>query len=270
MNAPISHRRGADLLARARELDSCDITIFMPCRNEKNNVGRALNEVVTTMVEYPYSYEIIIIDDASSDGSVEVIESFIAAHPAVRILFRRNPKPLGVSYNFMDAALLGRGQYFRMIGGHFQDRADAMRNGFDQLGNADIIITYMYPDKRVKHRQWISRTYTWCVNFISGYSVAHYHGTPIHRRMDVMRWHSYRSVGFYADMTTRLLDEGVTYLEVPTAAIERETGKSLALRWRNVISLLVGLSDMFLRRCSKDRIPPIKLEPKPFIRKSAT
>jgi len=261
MDAVTCQRRGTELLARAREMDSCDITIFMPCRNEEGNVGRALNEIVTTLAEYPHSYEIIVVDDASRDGSVAEVEAFIRAHPEVKILLKRNPKPLGVSYNFVDAALLGHGKYFRMIGGHFQDRREAMQSGFDQLGNADIIITYIEPDLRVRHRQWISRTYTWFVNFISGYSIAHYHGTPIHYRMDVLRWHSYRSVGFYADMTTRILDEGVTYLEVPTPAYERETGKSLALRWRNVISLFVGLCDMLLRRYSKERVAPVKVAP---------
>ncbi len=267
MSQDLYPRRGQELLERARALDSLDITIFMPCRNEQGNVGRALNEIAVTLAQYTYTYEIIVIDDASRDGSVAEVEAFIAAHPEVNVLLKRNLKPLGVSYNFCDAALLGRGQYFRMIGGHFQDRREAMEQGFDQLGNADIIITYMYPDMRVGHRQRLSRQYRRFVNFISGYSISHYHGTPIHRRIDVLRWHSYRSVGFYADMTTRLLDEGVTYIEVPTAGYERETGKSLALRWRNVISLGVGLCDMLLRRYSKDRIPPIKLEPKPSPRK---
>lgn len=256
---PCPQRRCRELLERAAEMDELDMTIFMPCRNEQGNVGRALLEVAETLAEYPYTYEIIVIDDASADGSVAEIEAFAAAHPEVRLRLKRNPKPLGVSYNFSDAALLGRGCYFRMIGGHFQDRRDAMKNAFDHLGRADIIITYMEPDFRPAHRRFISGLYTRLVNWVSGYDIAHYHGTPLHRRIDVLRWRSYRSAGFYADLTTRLLDEGVTYIEVPTPAYEREQGRSLALRWRNVISLLVGFSDMLLRRLSKDRIPSTRL-----------
>jgi len=254
-------RRGAELIARAAAMDEYDITIFVPCRNEERNVGRALNEIVTTLAEYPYTYDIIVIDDASTDTSVAVVEAFIAAHPQVHITLKCNLKPMAVAYNFNDAAILGRGKYFRMIGGHFQDRRAAMVNGFDQLGKADMIITYIQPDYRIPYRQVLSRSYTWLVNFISGYNIAHYHGTPIHRRIDILRWHSYRSAGFYADMTTRLLDEGVSYLEVPTEAIEREAGKSRALRLKNVISILVGFADMLLRRFSKERIPPVKVMP---------
>lgn len=252
------HRR-MEILKRAEEMDQLDITIFVPCRNEEGNVGRALKEIISVLTSYHYTYEVIVIDDASTDRSVAEIEHFIREHSDKRIILKKNIQPLGVSYNFVDAAILGRGRYFRMIGGHFQDRREALKNVFDHLGKADIIITYIEPDYRKPLRQWISKIYTKLVNFISGYNVAHYHGTPLHRRIDIIRWHSYRSVGFYADITTRLLDEGVTYLEVPTIAYEREVGKSLALRWRNVISLLVGFSDMFLRRFSKERIPSVRL-----------
>ncbi len=254
-----SNRRGIELLERARALDELDITIFIPCRNEEGNVGRAMQEVVRVMKDYPYTYEMIVIDDASSDSSVEEVAQFIEANPNTNVIHKKNKKPLGVSYNFIDAALLGRGKYFRMIGGHFQDRDDALRNGFDHLGKADVILTYMYPDHRKPIRQKLSKMYTRLVNFMSGYQVAHYHGTPIHRRIDIIRWHSYRSVGFYADITTRLLDEGITYIEVPTSAHEREKGKSLALRWRNVASLFIGFCDMFIRRHTKQRIPSVKL-----------
>jgi glycosyltransferase involved in cell wall biosynthesis len=248
-------RGGAELLARALEIDELDLTVFMPCRDERGNISRALNEVVEALRPYQITYEILVADDASRDGSVAEIEQFMADNPAVRVVLKKNQRPHGVSYNLTDAAVLGRGRYFQFISGAFQTRRDALRNAFDELGAADIIITYMEPDRRAPLRRNLSRLYTRLVNLISGYNLRHYHGTPIFRRVDVIRWHSYRRVGFYADMITRMLDEGVSYVEAPTACDEREYGSSRALGWRNVISLLVGFADMLLRRFSKDRIP---------------
>jgi glycosyltransferase involved in cell wall biosynthesis len=261
-----SQRRGIELIARAAEADQLDITIFMPCRDEQGNVSRALNEVVETLKSYDYTYEIIVIDDASADGSVAEIEHFMKCHPTVRIILKRNQQPLGFSYNLSDAAILGRGRYFQFIGSAFQNRREAMRNIFDELGRTDIVITYLDPDYRPLHRRLLSRGYVWVVNLISGYNISHYHGTPSFRRVDVLRWHSYRTVGFFADMITRLLDEGATYVEVPTPCHVRERGKSRALRVRNVISLAVGFSDMLLRRFSKDRISPKRLPRNPVIK----
>jgi glycosyltransferase involved in cell wall biosynthesis len=256
-----AERRGRELLARAFQVDELDLTIFMPCRDEQGNVARSLQEVVDTLTEYEFTYEIIVVDDASRDGSVAEIEAFMRDNPNVRITLKRNAEPMGVSYNLSDAAVLGRGRYFQFIGSAFQNRRDSMRPAFDELGNADIVMTYLDPDHREPHRRFLSRGYTWLVNFVSGYSIRHYHGTPLFRRVDVVRWHSYRTVGFYADMITRMLDEGVSYVEVPTSCYERKLGKSRALRPRNVVSLMIGFADMLLRRASRDRVPPRRLTP---------
>jgi glycosyltransferase involved in cell wall biosynthesis len=255
-------RRGVELLARAEDIDEVDVTIFMPCRNEQGNVTRSLNEVVQAFTAYAYTYEIIVVDDASTDGSVAEIAGFMKDNPGVRIVLKKNARPLGVSYNLSDAAVLGRGRYFQFISSAFQNRRETIRATLQQLGNADIIITYLDPDYRPVLRRRLSRLYNWLVNHISGYNVSHYHGTPLFRRVDVIRWHSYRTVGFHSDMITRMLDEGVSYTEVPTAVHDREMGKSTALRTRNVISLLIGFADMLLRRFSKDRVPPRRLPPR--------
>jgi glycosyltransferase involved in cell wall biosynthesis len=262
MQDAVPQRRGLELLARAEEIDEFDVTIFMPCRNEEGNVGRSLKEVAEAFKPYAYTYEIIVVDDASTDGSVAEIAAFMKDNPGVRIVLKKNPRPLGVSYNLSDAAVLGRGRYFQFISSAFQNRHKTIRQTLEQLGNADIIITYLDPDYRPVLRRRLSRLYNWLVNHISGYNISHYHGTPLFRRVDVIRWHSYRTVGFYSDMITRMLDEGVSYTEVPTAVHDRETGQSTALRTRNVISLLIGFSDMLLRRFSKDRIPPRRMPPR--------
>lgn len=254
-----SHRRGIALLERARQLDEFDLTVFMPCRDEEGNVSRALKEVVETLEDYDHRYEIIVVDDGSTDGSLAEIEGFVKDHADIPITVKHNERSLGVSYNLSDAAVLGRGEYFVFIGSAFQNRAETMRSVFDELGNADIIITSMDPDYRAFHRRMLSKAYAGLVNLVSGYDLAHYHGTPMFRRIDVVRWHSYRTVGFYADMITRMLDEGVSYIEVPTSCYEREKGRSRALSFRNVISLMVGFGEMLARRFSRERVAPRKL-----------
>lgn len=236
-----------------------DITIFVACRNEQGNVGRSLNEVMRALAAYRYSYEIIVVDDASSDGSIAEIENFMRDHPEVGITLKRNTRARGVNHNLCDAAMMGRGRYFQFISGAFQNRIDTLRTVFDLLGSADLVLTYLSPDLRAPHRRALSRLYAQLVNLVSGYNVRHYHGTPLFRRTDVLRWHSYHSVGFFPDMITRMFDEGITYIQVPTTVHEREMGKSRALRLRNVASLFLGFVDMLLRRVSKDRVAPVEL-----------
>jgi hypothetical protein len=67
-----------------------------------------------------------------------------------------------------------------------------------------------------------------------------------------MRWHTnYRGFGFQADMITRLLDEGFSYIEVPVTAQERTKGSSKALTLRNFFSVAHTLVDLFIRRIGR-------------------
>jgi len=53
--------------------------------------------------------EIIVVDDASPDGTPALIEAFIREHPALPIRFLRNPSNLGVSGSYARAVAVARG-----------------------------------------------------------------------------------------------------------------------------------------------------------------
>src|SRR5436190_4722538 len=43
------------------------LTLIMPARNEEANLGRAYDEVTAVMAALPYDYEVLVIDNDSSD-----------------------------------------------------------------------------------------------------------------------------------------------------------------------------------------------------------
>ena len=97
----------------------------------------------------------------------------------------------------------------------------------------------------------MSSAYTFLVNLLSGNSLRYYNGLPVHRRYNVMRWHSdTRGFGFQADILCLLLGQGATYKEVALSAIEQRPGVSSALSWKNLLSVAHTLSDILLRRIS--------------------
>jgi hypothetical protein len=65
-----------------------------------------------------------------------------------------------------------------------------------------------------------------------------------------MRWGPYSfGFGFQAELITRLLDEGATYIEIPVVATHREkSGANSALNIRNYLSVGHTLLEVFIRR----------------------
>ena len=56
------------------------LTVVMPCYNEAGTI----REVVKQVLESPYTQELIVIDDGSTDGTGPILDSFI--DPRVRVL----------------------------------------------------------------------------------------------------------------------------------------------------------------------------------------
>ena len=56
--------------------DSLDLTIAVPCKNEEKNILGTLDTIVSAVNEVGCSYEIIVIDDGSTDKTSELVEQF--------------------------------------------------------------------------------------------------------------------------------------------------------------------------------------------------
>ena len=59
------------------------ISIIIPCYNEADTINSLLSAVLN--VQLPYTKEIIIIDDCSTDSSFEVIENYSTANPEIKV-----------------------------------------------------------------------------------------------------------------------------------------------------------------------------------------
>jgi glycosyltransferase involved in cell wall biosynthesis len=224
------------------------------CYNEDENIVGTLDVVREACAQAAITYEILIIDDASKDRSVELIRAYMAEHPTEPIRLYVNEKNMGLGENFAEAAFLGTGEYYRLVCGDNVEPVETLVKVFREIGKADIILSYRPDDVEGKalSRKLLSGVYTKIVNLISGYNIRYYNGLPIMKRRSVMRWQpNSHGFGFQADLVTRLLDRGATYIEVPVRGIERTKGKPKAINLRNFFSVSHSLLNILIRRISK-------------------
>jgi len=229
-----------------------DLTIFVSCYNEEALIEGTLDTIRHAMSTLPFTYEIIVIDDVSKDGSVAAVERYIAAHPELLITLRRNQHNRGLAQNYIDGAFLGKGRYYRLICGDNAEPVETIQKVFREIGSADILIPYYITSEgKELHRQLISKSYTMIVNLITRYRFHYYNGLAVHLRYNVMRWHpNTHGFGFQADILCLLLDQGFTYKEIPVHMVEQRTGRSNAITLKNLLSVTHTLLEIFLRRIS--------------------
>jgi glycosyltransferase involved in cell wall biosynthesis len=230
-----------------------DVTLFVACYNEQDNIIGTIEEIRTAMNLINITWEAIVIDDASRDRSVELVKEYMKDHPELPLLLAVRRENRGLAQNFIEGAFLGRGLYYRLIMGDNVESGNQIAEILKHIGEADILIPYhAQVFGRTAFRRGLSATFTLLVNLLSGYSITYYNGCSVQRRFDVLRWHvNCYGFDFQANLITRLLDQGRTFIEIPVVGSEREHGHSKALTMKNFLSAARFLVDLAFRRSEK-------------------
>jgi glycosyltransferase involved in cell wall biosynthesis len=68
-----------------------DLSVVFPVYNEEENIPILLDEIAKALAGKPWSYEVIAVDDGSTDRSLAILREQRANHPQLRILaFEKN------------------------------------------------------------------------------------------------------------------------------------------------------------------------------------
>lgn len=70
-------------------MNPCDVSIIAPAYNEQDCLPALVAEINKAMENTGKSFEILLVDDASTDGTKDVIKSLETQHPEVRGLYHR-------------------------------------------------------------------------------------------------------------------------------------------------------------------------------------
>lgn len=71
--------------------DVLDLTLVIPLLNEEESLRPLIEKIRETLADLKMTYEVLFIDDGSTDGSMQVLEELHATYPEVHVIqFRRN------------------------------------------------------------------------------------------------------------------------------------------------------------------------------------
>ncbi len=73
------------------EPEKLDVTVVLPCYNEASHVVEELDKITKAMDASIYSYELLVIDDKSTDSTLDVLTTVLPNYPHMRLMpFQRN------------------------------------------------------------------------------------------------------------------------------------------------------------------------------------
>lgn len=116
-----------------------DISVIIPVHNEAENIEPVLDEVITELEKMNRKFEIIVVDDGSTDPSFEILKQYHQKDPRVRVI--RLTRNFGQHPAVYAGLCYSRGRIVVTIDGDGQNPPEEIKNLIKTLedGNYDFV-----------------------------------------------------------------------------------------------------------------------------------
>jgi glycosyltransferase involved in cell wall biosynthesis len=226
------------------------LSIIMPAHNEKQLIARAIERVLA--VPLPIPAELIVVDDGSTDGTYEVLQSM--DHPALSV--HRHPLNLGKGTAVITGAAHATGTHLLVFDADLEyDPCDIPRllepviSGRANVvyGNRMFGMNTVYPSFRYAIG---NRVTTFAANLMFDACVS-----DLHTCLKLIPLAEFRQLrltesgfGLDSELTAELLRRGIRPYEVAVSYFGRSRSEGKKITWRDGVKCLSVLGRVRMRR----------------------
>jgi glycosyltransferase involved in cell wall biosynthesis len=218
------------------------VSVFLPAYNEVDNLERATADIVWAAGGVLAEYEILIVNDGSTDGTRELADRL--AHENSRVRALHQPRNMGIAAAYERALDEAKLDYLSFLAGDGEIARESVRNILAAVGRADVVAPYhQNPRARQLHRRFLTWASTGLVNGLFGLHMRYYQGPCIYP-IALARALPKSEGGFYflTQMLIHALCAGYSAVEVGLTHVERAHGRSKAVSVRNVLRALRSIA----------------------------
>lgn len=218
------------------------VSVFLPAFNEVKNLEGAVLDIVWAAEGVLAEYEILVVNDGSTDGTRELAERLAHENPRVRALHQ--PRNMGIAAAYERALDEAKLDHFSFLAGDGEIARESVRNILAAVGRADIVAPYhQNPRARQLHRRLLTWGSTSLVNVLFGLRMRYYQGPCIYP-VALARALPKTEGGFYflTQMLIHALHAGYSCVEVGLTHVERTAGRSKAVSPTNILKALRAIA----------------------------
>jgi len=222
---------------------SRSITVLVTAMNEEGNLIPSVDNIVAAVSPRFTDYEVLIIDDGSTDATGAVADRLAAANPHVRV--HHNGTNRGLGYSLRKGIELANRQYTALVAGNNIVSLKGLEDVYDSVGTADLVLSYIISDFRSLNRRIVSRTIVNVMNLLFGLRLKYYTGPWICRTDAIKRVHTVAQGSMMlAEIPVRLIYAGLSYTEVGLQPQPRTAGETKTFRLTNIVSAVTSIAHM--------------------------
>jgi len=222
------------------------ISAFFPAYNDGGTIASMVISAITTLRPLSDDFEVIVVNDGSSDYTKEVLDELERVYPELRVVHHPQNRGYGEALR-TGFASAGKELIFYTDGDAQYDARElklllpAMKDG------VDVVNGYKIARSDPLHRKIIGKLYHWGVKFLFGIKLR-----DVDCDFRLIRREVFNKVKLESnsgvicvEMMKKIQDAGFVVAEVPVHHFHRAYGMSQFFNFRRIFVTLVALSRLW-------------------------
>jgi glycosyltransferase involved in cell wall biosynthesis len=239
------------------------LSVVVTAMNEIGNLEATVDNVIAAAEPRIPDFEVIVVEDGSTDGTRELADRIAAADRRIRVHHNRQNR--GLAYSYRKGIELATKEFTCWVAGNNIVPRKGLEDLFDRAGSVDIVLTYILADHRSLFRRSLSRSMTALFNMLFGVRLRYFNGPPLFRTAvgKQLRLITEGST-IMPEVVLRLIKTGGTYVEIPLQPQPRTAGSTKTFRMKNLIAVATSIAalswDINIRGARENKPPhPVHL-----------
>lgn len=238
------------------------LSILMPAYNEQRTIAAAVAGVLTAT--YPSDFELIVVDDGSTDGTSQILETL--EHQKVRVI--THPRNLGKGAALLTGAAVATGTHLVPFDADLEYDPDDLAALVTPVleGRCDVVYGARLFGANTRYQSYRhvlgNRALTMVANVLF-----HAYLRDLHTCLKLMPVQLFTELnlaedgfGLDTEITAKLLERGVRPFEVPVTYHSRSVEHGKKITWRDGVECLQVLARVRSGRRA-DRTAPVLEDP---------
>jgi dolichol-phosphate mannosyltransferase len=248
-------------LARVPAARSSDTLIFAPTYNERETIERLLD----ALLGLANHCDVLIVDDNSTDGTVDVLSARAASEPRLRLIVRSGKLGIGSAHKFgwSHARAHGYARIVTMDADLSHDPTDVPRLLAALDAGADVAFASRFaPGGQLDYQRWrlfLSRSGNLAARWLLRLPITEYTTSLRAARLDrvpagLTEDVSNEGYAFFLTCAVQFVRQGLRIAEIPIHFHDRKSGVSKIARVE-IIRCMINLVRLALQRDSTIAMP---------------
>ena len=216
------------------------IAIIIPAYNEEAIIKNAVNAAYSILKTTDVDFEIIVVNDGSSDKTRQILDSNFSGNPEIKV--HHKPVNQGFGGAIHTGLEISSKQFIFCVPADSPLTTDLFNSFSSHANKADVLVSYRKEKVGYSLRRHInSWVYHWLISVLFNMNLKDYNWIHMYNRRIFDEGKikiEYNGIFMLSEILIKARDAGFTFVEFEVEQVERLTGIATASKFSAIVRTL--------------------------------